>query len=92
MDMFDQALEEGEGQGSLAYCSPWGRKELDTMDWINWTEDKISQYRFVTTKRAENTVSLTRVVFPKLYASETSGNLITTNTPTPTLGKLTWEF
>ena len=32
MDMFDQALEEGEGQGSLAYCSPWGRKELDTMD------------------------------------------------------------
>ena len=32
MDMFDQALEEGEGQGSLAYCSPWGRKELDIMD------------------------------------------------------------
>ena len=21
-------LRESEGQGSLAYCSPWGRKEL----------------------------------------------------------------
>ena len=27
---FEQALGDGEGQGSLGYCSPWGRKELDT--------------------------------------------------------------
>ena len=26
---FEQALGDGEGQGSLAYCSPWGHKELD---------------------------------------------------------------
>ena len=26
---FEQALGDGEGQGSLACCSPWGRKELD---------------------------------------------------------------
>ena len=26
---FGQALEDGEGQGSLACCSPWGCKELD---------------------------------------------------------------
>ena len=25
-----QTLGGGEGQGSLACCSPWGRKELDT--------------------------------------------------------------
>ena len=25
----EQALGVGEGQGSLAYCSPWGSKELD---------------------------------------------------------------
>ena len=24
--------------GSLACCSPWGRKELDTTEWLNWTE------------------------------------------------------
>ena len=27
---FEQALEGGEGQGSLACYGPWGRKELDT--------------------------------------------------------------
>ena len=26
---FEQALGNGEGQGSLACYSPWGRKELD---------------------------------------------------------------
>ena len=26
---FEQALGDGEGQGSLACCSPWGHKELD---------------------------------------------------------------
>ena len=24
---FEQTLGDGEGQGSLACCSPWGRKE-----------------------------------------------------------------
>ena len=26
---FEQTLGDSEGQGSLAFCSPWGRKELD---------------------------------------------------------------
>ena len=26
---FEQALEDGEGQGSLACCSPWRYKESD---------------------------------------------------------------
>ena len=26
---FEQVLEVADGQGSLACCSPWGRKELD---------------------------------------------------------------
>ena len=38
MDMsFEQALGVGDGQESLACCSPWGRKELDMIDWLNWT-------------------------------------------------------
>ena len=28
----EQALGDGEGQGSLVCCSPWGRKELDTTE------------------------------------------------------------
>ena len=35
---FEQALGNGEGQGSLACYSPWGRKESDTTEWLNWTE------------------------------------------------------
>ena len=32
---FEQALGDGEGQGSLACCSPWGRKESDTTERLN---------------------------------------------------------
>ena len=32
---FEQTLGDGEGQGSLAYCSPWGHKELDTTERFN---------------------------------------------------------
>ena len=35
---FEQALGVGDGQGSLACCSPWGCKELDTTERLNWTE------------------------------------------------------
>ena len=32
---FEQIPGDGEGQGSLACCSPWGHKELDTTKWLN---------------------------------------------------------
>jgi len=32
---FEQALGVGNGQGSLACCSPWGCKELDTTEQVN---------------------------------------------------------
>ena len=35
---FEQALEVGDGQGSLVCCSPWSRKESDTTEKLNWTE------------------------------------------------------
>ena len=35
---FDQALGVGDGQGSLVCCHLWGCKELDTTEWLNWTE------------------------------------------------------
>ena len=35
---FEQALGVGDGQGSLACCSPWGHKELDMTEWLNWTD------------------------------------------------------
>ena len=32
---FEQAPGQGEGQGSLMCCSPWGHKESDTTEWLN---------------------------------------------------------
>ena len=32
---FDQALEVGDGQGGLACCGSWGRKELDMTERLN---------------------------------------------------------
>ena len=32
---FEQSLGDGEGQGSLACCDPWGRKESDTTEQLN---------------------------------------------------------
>ena len=32
---FEQALRVGNGQGSLACCSPWGCKELDMTEQLN---------------------------------------------------------
>ena len=32
---FKQALGDGEGQGSLACCSPWGHKESDMTELLN---------------------------------------------------------
>ena len=28
---------DGDGQGGLACCDSWGRKESDTTEWLNWT-------------------------------------------------------
>ena len=39
---FEQALGVGDGQGSLVYCSPWGHKELDTIEQLNLTEPQSS--------------------------------------------------
>ena len=33
---FEQAPGVGDGEGSLACCSPWGHKELDMTEQLNW--------------------------------------------------------
>ena len=40
---FEQALGVGDGQRSLVCCSPWGPKEMDTTEWLNWIE--LKQYQ-----------------------------------------------
>ena len=37
----------GDGQGGLACCNSWGRKELDTTERLNWTEVYVSRHRII---------------------------------------------
>ena len=32
----------GDGQGGLMCCTPWGRKESDMTEWLNWTEHRLT--------------------------------------------------
>ena len=36
---FEQALGVSHEQGSLVCCCPWGCKELEITEWLNWTEE-----------------------------------------------------
>ena len=37
-------LGDGDGQGGLACCDSCGCKELDTTEWLNWTELRASHF------------------------------------------------
>ena len=40
---FEQTRGDSGRQGSLAWCSPWGRKELDTSEWLNNNNNSLCQ-------------------------------------------------
>ena len=42
---FEKTPGDGEGQGSLVCCSPWGHKESDTTEWLN-NNNKLSNRVF----------------------------------------------
>ena len=45
---FGWTLGAADGQGGLACCNSWGRKESDTTEWQNWTEqNNIKNLNFV---------------------------------------------
>ena len=35
---FEKAVRVGDGQRSLACCSPWGHKDSNMTEWLSWTE------------------------------------------------------
>ena len=58
---FEQAAGVGDEQGSLACCSPWGLKELDTTERWNWTE-------YHDTKKKKSTEYNSYQVFFQTYS------------------------
>ena len=51
MNKFEQVPGVGDGQGSLACCSTWGRKELNTTEQLNQTELNPMNATFIREKR-----------------------------------------
>ena len=43
---FEQALGDGEGQGHLACCSPWGCKKSDTTERLNNSDNDTTIHLF----------------------------------------------
>ena len=57
---FEQAPGAGDGQGSLECCSPWGCKELEMTERLNWTELKQ-----VISKDRQKTILRVKIFFSK---------------------------
>ena len=67
---FGWAPGVGDGQGSLACCSSWGHKELDTTERMNWTElnwspmEKMDYVYFAEVKEFREVKQLARTPQP----------------------------
>ena len=64
----EQALGDGEGQGSLACCSPWGCKESDMTERLN--NNNIIQFNleFSKTKSAQPKNDVIKITEPHLLS------------------------
>ena len=64
----EQALGDGEGQGSLACCSPWGCKESDMTERLN--NNNIIQFNleFSKTKSAQPKNDVIKITEPYLLS------------------------
>ena len=51
---FEQALGDGEGQGSLACCSPWGGKEWGRTERLNNNKSVVWAVVFLTSPTAKS--------------------------------------
>ena len=56
---FEWTPGDGDGQGGLACCDSWGRKESDTTEWLNWT-DRDKSWRIQVIKSQNEGESLNR--------------------------------
>ena len=66
----EQAPGVGDGQGSLACCSPWGRKKSDMTERLNWTNQffgiKVTFFHFLSPMRLVQSLVLEKSSNPRL--------------------------
>ena len=61
---FEQAPGDGERQGSVACCSPWGRKELDMTERLNKNRSYHNPEAKLLLPKRLGSVSLLHGIFP----------------------------
>ena len=61
---FEQAPGVGDGQGSLACCSPWGCKELYTTEPLDLTEQRFRIRMQEETRITKNSYTISRIKYP----------------------------
>ena len=49
---FEEALGDGEGQGGVVCCSPWGHKESDMTERLNNNRHIIFKLKEIKTKKS----------------------------------------
>ena len=71
----------GDGQGGLACYDSWGRKELDTTEWLNWTELNTDKHRCKTlnelTRKFRNLLKGPHMIKPDLPQGRKDGSIST---------------
>ena len=69
---FEWTPGAGDGQGGLACCNSWGRKESGTTEWLNWTDEASRHIPYKSMygreRRSHNTL-LTHTTFARLAFS-----------------------
>ena len=71
---FEQALGDGEGQGSLACCRPWGCKESDTTEQLNNNNTLICSraFHYLFSKSKLSARGRCYLLLQKLFPTQTS--------------------
>ena len=62
---FEQAPGDGEGQGSLVCCSPWGCKESDTTEQLNKNKNQAIGFLLRHLKGHLNNQAARSLYFPE---------------------------
>ena len=65
----EQALGDGEGQGSPACCRPWGRKGLDMTERLNSNSDRLMKLNSSWLKQRERIYVLWKFEGPRASPS-----------------------
>ena len=87
---FEQTPGVGDGQGGLACCSPWGHKESDTTEQLNWIELKhffgINFLQFVGCLISGSMVGLMKTSSKRTYTTHSSSWNCCSQNPCPLAG------